>query len=72
MKGTYTGLGVAFGAGLGLIAGMLLLETWWFGMAIGAAVGLLVGALAENAVRDRGEGRGGEPWDLDPPPPGSD
>ncbi|MGM0385629.1 MAG: hypothetical protein ACQERF_06590 [Actinomycetota bacterium] len=58
MKGTYTGLGVAFGAGLGLIAGILFLETWWFGMVIGAAIGLVIGSVAEHAFRDRGSGGG--------------
>ncbi|NCD20367.1 MAG: hypothetical protein EOL89_10385 [Actinobacteria bacterium] len=58
MKGTYTGLGVAFGAGLGLLVGILFLDTWWFGMAIGAAIGLVVGSLAEIAFRDRGSGGG--------------
>jgi uncharacterized membrane protein len=58
MKGTYTGLGVAFGAGLGLLVGILFIDTWWFGMAIGAVVGLVVGSLAEIAFRDRGSGGG--------------
>lgn len=52
MKGTYTGLGLAFGAGLGLIVGLVLLETWWLGMGFGAAVGLVLGSVAEITIRD--------------------
>lgn len=58
MKGTYAGLGVTFGAGLGLVAGILFLDAWWFGMVIGAVLGLVIGSLAEIASRDRGSGGG--------------
>lgn len=47
MKGAWTGTGIALGAALGIIGGLLLLENWFFGPVIGAAVGLLIGAIVD-------------------------
>lgn len=58
MKGMYTGLGLVFGAGLGMIVGLVLLETWWYGMGIGAAIGLVLGSMVEALTRDKEPGRG--------------
>ncbi len=58
MKGMYTGLGLIFGAGLGMIVGLVLLETWWYGMGIGAAIGLVLGSSVEAMTRDKEPGGG--------------
>lgn len=59
MKGMYTGLGLVFGAGLGLVIGLLTLETWWYGMVIGSVTGLVLGSMAENACGTGGSDGGG-------------
>jgi hypothetical protein len=59
MKGMYTGLGLVFGAGLGLVIGLLALETWWYGMLIGSVTGLVLGSMAENAIGTAGSDGGG-------------
>ncbi|MDX5400273.1 MAG: hypothetical protein LPK92_11230 [Actinomycetes bacterium] len=58
MRGTYAGLGIVFGAGLGLIAGLLLVDAWWWGMLIGAMLGLVVGAIVETTTQARRSGDG--------------
>lgn len=45
---SYTGTGIALGAGLGIVFGLLLLPTWWWGPLIGAVAGLLVGAVVDS------------------------
>lgn len=52
MKGMYAGLGLVFGAGLGMIVGLLLLETWWYGMVIGPGIGFVLGSVVEMVTRD--------------------
>lgn len=47
MRGTRTGVGLVFGAGLGLVLGQVLLDQWWIGLMIGSAAGLVVGAVAD-------------------------
>lgn len=47
MKGARTGVGLVFGAAFGLIFGLVLFDTWWFGPMIGVAGGLIIGAVAE-------------------------
>lgn len=57
VKGAWTGTGIAFGAALGILVGLLLFDDWWLGPVIGAVVGLLIGAIADaQAV---GEANGG-------------
>lgn len=51
MKGTRTGLGIVFGAALGLLFGQILFESWWLGPMIGVAVGLIIGAVADLQQR---------------------
>ena len=57
MRGAWTGSGIALGAALGIIFGLLLLgDSWFFGPAIGAAVGLLIGAIVDaQSADDRDE-----------------
>jgi hypothetical protein len=52
VKGAWTGTGIALGAGLGIIGGLLLLENWFFGPIIGASVGLLIGAIVDAQSAD--------------------
>lgn len=53
MRGAWAGSGIALGAGLGIIFGLLLLgDNWFFGPAIGAAVGLLIGAIVDAQSGD--------------------
>lgn len=59
MKGMYTGLGVVFGAGLGMIVGLVFLESWWLGMGVGAAIGLVLGSVVEIAIREKEPSRRG-------------
>ena len=47
MKGARTGVGLVFGAALGLIVGLLGFNNWWVGPMIGVAVGLIIGAVAD-------------------------
>jgi len=47
----YAGLGVSFGAALGLIFGMLLFDQMILGASIGAAAGLIIGAIADAQSR---------------------
>lgn len=47
MKGARTGIGIVFGAALGLLFGQLLFDDWSIGPMIGVAVGLIIGAVAE-------------------------
>lgn len=47
MRGTRTGVGLVFGAGLGLMLGQMLLVQWWIGPMIGVAAGLVIGAVAD-------------------------
>lgn len=43
----YTGLGLVFGAALGMIFGMMLFSELWVGPLIGTALGLIVGAIID-------------------------
>jgi len=64
MKGTRTGLGIVFGAALGLLFGQMLFENWWFGPMIGVAAGLIVGAVADlQQGRDESPGEGDDSGD---------
>lgn len=57
VKGAWTGTGIALGAALGILVGLLLFDDWWLGPVIGAVVGLLVGAIADaQTVGEKGEG----------------
>ena len=60
MKDMHTALGLVFGAGLGMIVGLLFfLESWWLGMAAGAAIGLVLGAAVQASTRAKDRsGRG--------------
>lgn len=51
MKGTRTGLGIVFGAALGLLFGQILFDNWWFGPMIGVAAGLIIGAVVDRQRR---------------------
>ena len=44
MKGNYVGIGIVFGAGLGIVFGQMFFEPSW-SIIGGAALGLLVGAV---------------------------
>lgn len=61
MKGARTGVGLVFGAALGLVFGLMLIDNWWMGPMIGVALGLIVGAVADllastNDPADRADG----------------
>lgn len=61
MKGARTGVGLVFGAALGLVFGLMLFDNWWMGPMIGVALGLIVGAVADllastNDPADRADG----------------
>ena len=47
----YAGAGLAIGAGVGMIFGLLLFENLALGSAIGAAVGLVMGAAIDAHER---------------------
>lgn len=47
MKGVRTGVGIVFGAALGLVLGILFFDSWWLGPMIGVAAGMIIGAVAE-------------------------
>lgn len=47
MKGVRTGVGIVFGAALGLLFGQMLFDSWWLGPMIGVAAGLVIGAIAD-------------------------
>jgi uncharacterized membrane protein len=47
MKGARTGVGIVFGAALGLLFGQLLFDDWWIGPMIGVAAGLIIGAITD-------------------------
>lgn len=51
MKGTRPGLGIVFGAALGLLFGQMLFDSWWLGPMIGVAAGLIIGAVADLQQR---------------------
>lgn len=57
MKGARTGVGLVFGAALGLVFGLIGLDSWWVGPMIGVAVGLIIGAVADllASVHDRAD-----------------
>ena len=42
-----TGVGIVFGAALGLVFGQMLFDSWWLGPMIGVAAGLIIGAIAD-------------------------
>lgn len=49
MRGVRTGLGIALGAGLGMLAGLLVTDDawiWW--LIVGAAAGLIIGASMDS------------------------
>jgi len=47
MKGARTGVGIVFGAALGLLFGQLLFDGWWIGPMVGVAAGLIIGAITD-------------------------
>jgi uncharacterized membrane protein len=47
----YAGSGLAIGAGIGMIFGLLLFENLAWGCVIGAAVGLVIGAVIDAQGR---------------------
>lgn len=56
MKGAWAGSGIAFGAGIGIIFGLLLLgDNWFYAPIIGASVGLLIGAIVDAQSGDNRE-----------------
>jgi uncharacterized membrane protein len=52
MKGARTGVGLVFGAALGLILGQMLFDNWWLGPMIGVAAGLIIGAVVDLLATD--------------------
>jgi uncharacterized membrane protein len=52
----YTGIGIALGAGLGVLFGMLLLDSLPLGLTMGVVAGLLVGAVVDMQRRKSGGG----------------
>ena len=59
MRGARTGVGLVFGAAIGLVFGQMLFDGWWVGPMIGVVAGLMIGALADllasvNDPADRG------------------
>ncbi len=53
MKGLRTGFGLAFGAGVGMVGGLLVADDawiWW--LIVGAAVGLVIGAIMDSRSGD--------------------
>jgi hypothetical protein len=52
MKGARTGVGLVFGAALGLILGQMLFDNWWLGPMIGVAAGLTIGAVVDLLATD--------------------
>ena len=58
MRGQRTGLGIVFGAGVGMLLALTLFDAEvWIGLTGGAALGLLVGAVWD--AQDGGEPRDG-------------
>lgn len=53
MRGQWTGVCLALGAGLGLVVGLLGIDQWWWGLIGGAAVGLVVGAALEAQSKEK-------------------
>ena len=47
----YTGSGLAIGAAIGIIFGLMLFENLTWGCVIGAAVGLVIGAVIDTHKR---------------------
>lgn len=47
MRGARTGVGIVFGAALGLLFGQMLFDGWWLGPMIGVTAGLVIGAVAD-------------------------
>lgn len=47
MKGARTGVGLVFGAALGLLFGQMLFDNWWLGPMIGVVAGLIIGAVVD-------------------------
>lgn len=55
-SGSYHDVGkvIVFGAAIGIVAGLLLLDNPTLGMGIGAAAGVVVGAMLNNRKRNKG------------------
>lgn len=51
MKGVHSGAGLAIGAAMGLLLGLLFFDGWWLAPVAGAAVGLIIGAIVEIQSR---------------------
>lgn len=52
MKGLRAGFGLALGAGVGVVAGLMVTDDawiWW--LLVGAAVGLVIGAVMDSQSR---------------------
>ena len=56
MKGARTGVGLVFGAALGLLFGQMLFDNWWLGPMIGVVAGLIIGAVVDLLATDRQRG----------------
>ena len=54
MKGSRTGVGIAVGAAIGMIFGLVLFDDWWWGPVVGTAAGLIIGAVADAWGPTRG------------------
>lgn len=52
MKFQWTGIGLVFGAAVGLLLGMLVFEANWWAPMVGVTVGLLVGAIVDAQQQD--------------------
>lgn len=48
MRFQWTGIGVVFGAALGLLFGLLIFEGAWWSPVVGAALGIVVGAVVDG------------------------
>jgi uncharacterized membrane protein len=51
-KTSYTGIGIALGAPLGLIFGLLLFDNNGLGIVLGAALGVVIGAIADVQTKN--------------------
>ena len=50
-KWIYAGIGLAIGAGLGILIGLIFLDQLVYGLITGAAAGLIIGAVVDATSR---------------------